>query len=193
MMYSLLWQLLAVTNTFMKQLTIGIFADRHAAEEAINRLHNELHIPNEEISYIYKNTEGDVKEVDASHVSTDTPVEGAGKGAVIGGVLGAIAGIVGIAAAFPVVGPLVAGGAIASALGLTGAVGTAAAGAVVGAATGGLVGALTHLGVGEEHAQHYQDLVMAGDVLVSIHSDKDASSVFKDSGAIETQVYKVNV
>jgi hypothetical protein len=134
----------------MKQITVGVFADRPTAEEAINRAHKELHIPDDEISYVYKNLQGEIKEVDSDDVTTDTPKEGAGKGAMIGGVLGAIAGIVGIAGALPIVGPLVAGGAIASALGLTGAVGATAAGAVVGAATGGIIGALVNLGVGKE-------------------------------------------
>jgi uncharacterized membrane protein len=177
----------------MKQLTIGVFADRKAAEEAINRAHKELNIPDDEISYVYKNTQGDVKEVDADAVTTDTPGEGAGKGAIIGGVVGAIAGIIGVAGAFPIVGPLVAGGAIATALGLTGAVGTAAAGAVVGAAAGGIVGALVNLGVGKEHAQHYEDRVMAGDVLVVTHSEEDARTLFQESGALETEVYALSV
>jgi uncharacterized membrane protein len=177
----------------MKQITVGVFADRPTAEEAINRAHKELHIPDDEISYVYKNLQGEIKEVDSDDVTTDTPKEGAGKGAMIGGVLGAIAGIVGIAGALPIVGPLVAGGAIASALGLTGAVGATAAGAVVGAATGGIIGALVNLGVGKEHAQHYEDRVKEGDVLVITHSDENAQALFMEVGALEAESYAVTV
>jgi uncharacterized membrane protein len=177
----------------MKQLTIGVFANRRTAEDAINRAHNELSIPNDDISYVYRNTEGEVKEIDSEHISTDTPEEGAGKGAVIGGVIGAIAGIVGIAGALPIVGPLVAGGAIATALGLTGAVGAGVAGAAVGAAAGGFIGALVNLGVGKEHAQHYEDRVMAGDILVVTNDEKSAQAVFEEAGALEADTYAITV
>ncbi len=173
----------------MKQFTVALFADRSAAEEAINRIHNELNIPNEDISYIYKNKSGEVKEVDASDVSTDTPAEGASKGAMIGGTIGALAGLATVAGIIPVIGPLFAAGPLAAALGLTGALGTTAAGAVTGAAAGGILGALTHLGVGTEKAQHYSDRVEAGDILVSAYAEEDATAIFRECGAIETDAY----
>ncbi|MBP7741176.1 MAG: hypothetical protein KA104_00600 [Candidatus Pacebacteria bacterium] len=177
----------------MKKFTVGLFAERSAAEETINRLHNELDIPNEDISYIYRNSQGDIKEVDADDVSTDTAVEGAGKGAMIGGTIGAIAGLATVAGIIPVIGPLFAAGPLAAALGLTGAIGTTAAGAATGAAAGGIIGALTHLGVGEEKAQHYNDRVQAGDILVTAYSEEDATEIFRSCGAIETDVYVASV
>ncbi|MEK7080093.1 MAG: hypothetical protein AAB901_02275, partial [Patescibacteria group bacterium] len=142
----------------MKKFTIGVFGAREDAEKAINRIHNELGVPSSDISYLYKNTEGDVHEIHAGDVASDTPVEGATKGAAIGGALGAIAGIAAVAGIIPVVGPLFAAGPLAVALGLTGAVGTTAAGALTGAAAGGLIGALANMGVGEENAKRYADV-----------------------------------
>lgn len=179
----------------MKKFTIGVFAAREDAEKAINRLHNELSIPNEDISYLYKNIDGEVREVEAGNITTDTPVEGAGKGAAVGGAIGALAGIAAVAGVIPVVGPLFAAGPLAVALGLTGAVGTTAAGALTGAAAGGLIGALTHMGVGEERAQRYADRVSAGDVLVATYADEDidVARLLVDAGALDTESYSLQV
>ena len=174
-------------------MSIGIFPDRESAQAAINRVHNELHVPNDDISFIYRNTDGEVVEVEADDVSTSTPVEGAKKGAVVGGTIGALAGLATVAGAIPVIGPLFAAGPLAAALGLTGAVGTTAAGAATGAAAGGLVGALANLGVGTEHAQAYSDRVEAGDVLVSVHAEEDARAILEEAGATETAIYTLIV
>ena len=177
----------------MKHMTVGIFSDRSNAEAAINRIHNELKVPNDDISYIYRNMDGDVMEVNAKHITTDTPAEGAGKGAAIGGTIGALAGIATVAGVIPVIGPLFAAGPLAAALGLTGAIGTTAAGAVTGAAAGGVIGALANLGVGQEKAQHYSDRVSEGDILVAVHTESDARSILEESGAVETEVYSLAV
>jgi len=112
----------------MKQLTLGVFLSRADAERAINELHQEARIDKNDISYIYRNQEGRVREVDADDITGDTPIEGAKKGAAIGGTLGALAGLATFAGVLPIIGPLVAAGPIAAALGLTGALGSAAAG-----------------------------------------------------------------
>ncbi|MDQ2933158.1 MAG: hypothetical protein M3Q80_02140 [bacterium] len=175
----------------MKHLTTAIFVSRDAAEKAINIIHNKLAVPNEDISFIYRNTEGEVREVDASKISTSTPVEGAKSGAAVGGTIGAVAGLAAVAGLIPVIGPIFAAGALTTALGLTGAIGTTAAGAITGAVAGGLVGALVNLGVGKEHAKRYEDLVMAGDVLVSVYSPEGSgvSELLHESGAIEVNTY----
>jgi hypothetical protein len=179
----------------MKKFTIGIFASREDAEKAINTLHTTLDIETDDISYIFRNTHGDVQEVSADAIASDTPAEGAEKGAAIGAGVGALAGIAAVAGAIPVVGPLFAAGPLAAALGLTGAVGTTVAGAATGAVAGGLIGALVNLGVGEESAQRYADRVHAGDVLVSAYADeeKNVHQVFVDCGALETEAYGLRV
>ncbi len=179
----------------MKKTVIGVFAHREDAEKAINRLHNELSIPNEEISYLYRNTEDEIKQVQADKISSDTPGEGAKKGAKAGAIIGALAGIAATAGILPIIGPFLAAGPILTAVGITGAVGSAAAGAVGGAAVGGLVGALVNLGVGKENAQRYEDEVRAGNVLVSVHTESggDAESILEDSGALSVETYTLKV
>src|SRR6266542_1288572 len=106
----------------------------------------------------------------ARDVAAQTGAEvatGAATGAGAGAILGAAAGwLVGIGAlAIPGIGPVVAAGPIASALGVAGT--TAAAGAGVGVVAGGLVGALTGWGFSEAEARAYQDGVSRGEMLLA--------------------------
>ena len=89
--------------------------------------------------------------------------EGAGFGAIMGGLLGAVVGLGAIA--IPGVGPIIAAGPLAAALGaLTGA----GIGAVTGAVTGGITASLIDLGVPEEDAHYYAESVRQGAALVSV-------------------------
>src|SRR5919112_1431901 len=90
------------------------------------------------------------------------------------------------ALAIPGIGPVVAGGALASAFGIGG--GTAVAGAGIGAAAGGLVGALTGLGFSHEEASYYDEGVRGGRTLVTVHEGDDyeegrADRLFEETGA----------
>ncbi len=176
----------------MKHLTLGTFANREDAEKAINRLHNELGVDHGEISYVYRNTEGETHEVDSSEVSSSTPAEGAKSGAVIGGSIGALAGIATAIGVIPVIGPVFAAGPLVAALGLSGALGVTTAGAVTGAAAGGLIGALANLGVGEEKAKQYADRVTAGNILLSVHAEEstDPAAVMIDCGAENVETFR---
>lgn len=179
----------------MKRITVGIFSVREEAEKAINYLHNKHGIPNEDISYIYRNKEGEVREVSAHEISSKTASEGAEKGASIGATVGAIAGIIAITGFAPIVGPLFAAGPLAAALGFTGVVGATAAGAVTGAAAGGLVGALTNVGIGAENSKRYADRVEAGNILVAVYADQslDLTNSFLEQGATDVNVYGLTV
>ncbi len=88
--------------------------------------------------------------------------EGAAKGATGGGVLGGVVGLLaGVGAlVIPGIGPIIAGGALASTL----------AGAGIGAAAGGLIGALAGIGVPEEDARHFERGFQQGGVLVTVES-----------------------
>jgi uncharacterized membrane protein len=176
----------------MKKFIMGVFPSREDAEKAIHHLHKELKIDKDEISYVYKNTEGSIEEVPIKEVSSDTPDEGARKGAKVGGTIGALAGIAAVAGFIPPVGPLIASGSLATMLGFTTAVGTTTIGAVTGAAAGGLIGALMNIGIGEEKARRYADRVEAGDILVSVHTDKDADTakVMTQYGAVDINSYR---
>jgi hypothetical protein len=67
------------------------------------------------------------------------------------------------ALAIPGIGPIIAGGALASTL----------AGAGIGAAAGGLIGALVGMGVPEEDAKHFERGFQEGAVLVTVLAGAD--------------------
>ena len=88
------------------------------------------------------------------------------------------------ALAIPGIGPVIAGGALATAFGLGG--GTAVAGAGIGAAAGGLVGALVGMGIPEAEAKHFEEGFQAGGVLVTVNGGDragDALTVLERHGA----------
>ncbi|MEG4351617.1 histidine kinase [Microcoleus sp. LAD1_D5] len=97
--------------------------------------------------------------------STDDQVGGGAKaGATAGVVTGGLIGLLGSigALAIPGVGPVMAGGAIATLLADT------VIGGAIGAAAGGLVGGLVGLGVPEDKAKVYSDRVSRGEYLVFV-------------------------
>lgn len=157
----------------MKQYTTAIFPSRELAEAAIEKLAKELKIDKDDISYVYRNTEGEVKEVDTDHVVPKSTAAGATSGAVIGGGVGAALGLATAVGVIPVIGPVFAAGPIITALGIGGTVGTAAAGAVAGVVAGGLIGALTTLGLTKVQAEKYEDLVLKGNVLVAVYAEEE--------------------
>jgi hypothetical protein len=103
---------------------------------------------------------------------TSGAAQGAGVGAGVGAALGGIGGLlVGLGAlAIPGIGPVLAAGPLAAALG---GVAGAGAGAVAGGAAGGLVGALSEMGVNEEHAGYYAEGIRRGGTLVAIQTDDE--------------------
>jgi len=179
----------------MKKTIIGVFANREDAEKAINYIHNKFGVPNEDISYIYRNTKDEIRQVDAQDISSKTPAEGASKGAKAGAVVGALAGIAATVGIIPVIGPFFAAGPILAALGVAGAVGTTAAGAVGGAVVGGLIGGLANLGVGKEKAKRYEDYVVAGNILLSVNAENSApiESAMVGHNAVDVETYSVTV
>lgn len=179
----------------MKKYTIATFPSRARAEDAINRLHAELAVPHDDISYVYKNTEGEVREVAVASVAERTPAEGAGRGAMIGGSLGVLAGLATVAGIIPVIGPIFAAGPLIAALGLgAGALGTTAVGALTGAAAGGLIGALASLGVSSEKAHEYEDRVASGNVLVAVHAEEGIGIVtmLAQCGATDIETFMLD-
>lgn len=180
----------------MKEIVIALFSAREDAEKTVQMLHHDVGIDVAEISYLYKTIDGQEKEIDTESLVSDTPAEGAGKGALIGGGLGTVAGIITIAGLVPVIGPIFAAGPLVAALGIgAGAVGTTAAGAVTGAAAGGLIGALVAWGTPEEVAKSYEERVLAGDILVAVHTEKpdEVRAVMESNNALEVNQYAISV
>jgi len=161
----------------MKKQIFALFTDIEVADQFINEAHQKVGVSGDEVSYVYRNQDGERVEGTGNDVADSTVSEGAVSGAGIGGAIGAALGIVG---SIGVLGPLgvITAGPLAATLGLTGAAGVTAATALTGAVAGGLIGALTSIGVGEPKARTYEERVKAGDVLVSVHAE-DADAVIE--------------
>ena len=167
-------------STSTRRVYGGLYRDPTAAEQGIRRFRDSGY-EGEHLGIVTRDRE------EAKELAEDTGAKaatGAATGAVAGGLLGGITGLlVGIGAlAIPGVGPVVAGGALASAFGLGG--GTAVAGAGIGAAAGGIVGALTKLGFDKDEAEYYDKGVREGRTLVTVHDDDGrAERIFDETGA----------
>ena len=166
--------------------TIGVFTTHASARAAIDEL-RAMGVADADISYLYTNIDGDIKD---GH--SDSKVgEGTAAGATTGALLGAIAGFAVANAVLPGVGTLLVAGPLAAALGLTGVAATTVAGAMTGLAAGGLVGALANIGVSEEDAKLYEDLVRSGNVLVVAREGAvSAREVFMKHGAKQIGTYE---
>lgn len=144
----------------------GSFDDRTSAERAVNAL-KDAGFTGDQIGIAMRDrtAQGQLVGDTSTHAA-----EGAATGAVGGGLLGGLVGLlVGIGAlAIPGIGPVIAGGALASAFGLAG--GTAVAGAGIGAAAGGLVGALAGMGIPETEARYFEERFRSGDTLVTVNT-----------------------
>jgi hypothetical protein len=132
---------------------VGLFSHRSAAESAIRDLRSAGFADGQVgIAMQERVDQGDLLQ-DAGSASA----EGAAKGAVSGGLVGGLVGLFG-SLLIPGLGPVVAGGVLASTL----------AGVGIGAATGGLLGALMGLGVPEEDAKHFDQGFREGGTLVTV-------------------------
>lgn len=150
---------------------VGVFPHRRDAEVAIRDL-RDAGFPMSQVSLVGPNTDPNehVAGIDTSHRHTGNQAdEGAKAGAATGATLGGLGGLlVGLGAlAIPGVGPVIAGGTLATALA------TALAGGAIGAAAGGLTGALVGLGIPDDRARFYNDRVARGDYLVMVDGTED--------------------
>ena len=119
---------------------------------------------------------------DFAHEKNTKAPEGAVAGGVSGGVLGGALGwIAGIGAlAIPGVGPFIAAGPLAAAIG----------GAFAGATVGSITGALVGMGIPEIEAKRYESKVKDGNILLSVHAKNSdevslAKKVLKEHDATD--------
>ena len=138
---------------------VGLFKNQVDAERAIQRLKQEG-FTEKQIGVAMRDR-GQQKEL-IEGTGTQA-AEGAATGAIGGGVLGGVIGLLaGVGAlVIPGVGPIIAGGALASTL----------AGAGIGAAAGGLLGALMGMGIPEEDARYFDEGFKAGGTLVTVNAE----------------------
>ncbi len=153
---------------------VGLFKNQVDAERAIQRL-KQAGFSEKQIGVALRDR-GQQKEL-IEGTGTQA-AEGATTGAIGGGVLGGVIGLLaGVGAlVIPGVGPIIAGGALASTL----------AGAGIGAAAGGLLGALMGMGIPEEDARHFDEGFKAGGTLVTVNAEgreAEARECLLESGA----------
>jgi hypothetical protein len=153
---------------------VGLFHNQADAERAIERLKQEGFSENQ-IGVAMRDRSRQQELIEGTGTQA---AEGAAAGALGGGILGGVLGLLAGAGALaiPGVGPIIAGGTLASTL----------AGAGIGAAAGGLLGALVGMGVPEEDARHFDQGFRAGGTLVTVNAGNradEARECLHESGA----------
>lgn len=167
----------------MTRTVVALYDDLPTANDAIHELVNNG-VSRSDISLIandqsgeysrYLHNSGDATEMPESGAATGAGV-GAGIGAVIGGLGGLLVGLG--ALAVPGIGPLLAAGPLAAALGgLAGA----GAGAVAGGVTGGLIGALADMGIPNENAGYFAEGIRRGGILVVARTNEEMANTARD-------------
>lgn len=151
----------------MNATLIGLFKNMDDASQAVREL-QEQGFSRDQISVVAASR---AKDADTPDIG---PIEGIGAegrpgaGAAIGGAAGFIGGI--LALAIPGIGPAIAAGPLAMALG----------GAAAGAATGGLIGLMKERGVSEEEAEYYHEGIIRGGVMVSVYATEEQADDARD-------------
>src|ERR671938_834556 len=165
-------------TTTQRTTVVGVFHEREQAREAIEALKDDGFDP-DAISILSpdKQATRDMAEETGTHAGS-----GAATGAVAGGILGGLGGwLLGIGAlAIPGIGPFIAAGAFATALG----------GAAVGAGVGAIAGALAGMGVPKEEAEYYEGEVTSGRTLVTVRADgryEEARRLLRERGAYDIE------
>jgi uncharacterized protein (TIGR02271 family) len=144
------------------EMIVALFADQREAERGIQAV-KAAGFSEQQIGVAVRDNQ---QQQELTESTGTQATEGAATGAVGGGVLGGVVGLLaGVGAlAIPGIGPILAGGVLASTL----------AGAGIGAAAGGLIGALAGMGVPEEDARHFERGFQQGGVLVTVQAGEDA-------------------
>jgi hypothetical protein len=152
------------------QAVIGVFESKNQAEQAIHALRQQG-FTNENISIV---TKKGGRQEGGEYVEDDI-TDGALTGGTIGGIGGLILGAG--ALAIPGVGPIVAAGPIAAALG--------------GAVAGGVAGGLIDWGIPAEVSRRYEQQVARGGILAVVHTDSQkvnqAAQILRQSGAKDVE------
>lgn len=168
---------------------IGTFSSRQDAEYALAQL-RDSGFPMEQVSVVARNTHTDaIAGAPVSDHIGNQAGEGATAGAVTGGAVGGLTGLlVGLGAVtIPGLGPILVGGAAATALVAT------LSGGAMGAAAGGLIGALLGIGIPEDRARIYSDRITQGDYLILVEGSQtdisQAESILNLRGIRDWGIY----
>jgi hypothetical protein len=176
----------------MNEQVYGVFNNLENAERALSAL-KDHGVGGNELSVVRRSDGAGLPQVEnlADGAITPTSAGDVVAGALKGGAAGLAVGILAGAAmlTIPGVGPILAAGPIAAALGAS-AIATAA-----GATVGGVVGYLVDQGVPEQAATRYSTAVDRGDILVAVRSPSisttDAMLMLRKYGATEIESHIV--
>jgi hypothetical protein len=169
-----------MTATTATKTVVGVFDNIHDANSAVSALEN-AGFSRDDISVIAnKNASAEYERTEQGKTDkTSVVASDAGIGAALGGVGGLLWSFA--ALAIPGVGPVLALGPLAAALG----------GAGIGAVAGGIIGALTESGIPESEASNYAEVVRRGQVLVSVRTDgmraDQAREILDDYGPLDVE------
>ncbi|TAF05830.1 MAG: histidine kinase [Nostocales cyanobacterium] len=164
---------------------IGAFPHRRDAEAAVRELRS-AGFPMSQVSLIAKEiNNGGQRNLEIGNKADEGLKTGAATGGAIGGLGGLLVGLGTLA--IPGVGPVMAGGAVATALAST------LTGGAVGAAVGGIAGGLIGLGIPEAQARVYSDRFQRGHYLVIVDGTEaqvhQAETILKGLGIEEFAIY----
>ena len=185
----------------MKQTTIGVFEERTDAEKAIDTVYKQLNIPADDISFLYRNTDGEVREVKTDAL-LDQQVSSLGVNVTIGALSGfLIGGAVGVTTVLGYTAflqGLIAVGPLASILAAVGIVGNLAiiiGTTLIGAILGVLGGALAELALSSRRMKIYSDNAEPKNIVVAVIAPErtDVLSLFRNLGAFDTRVYRLSI
>lgn len=162
-------------STQQRTTVVGVFNDHREADKAVAEL-LQAGFPNDQIGVAGRHDEtalASTADEQGSHAAS-----GALTGALAGVGLGGLVGLGVLAGVIPVLGPIIAGGTLATIL----------ANAAGGLALGGLAGALAGSGVPEEEAKYYHGEFEAGRTIVTVKADgryDEASAILRRHGAYD--------
>lgn len=160
----------AANTQTSSQTIIGVFASRSNAENAVNALRQQG-FTTEEINIISKRQENDVD-------SDDDIADGTLTGGTLGGIGGLLLGAG--ALVIPGIGPIIAAGPIAAAVG--------------GAIAGGITGGLIDWGIPADESHHYEQEVGHGSILAIVRTDvskgNSVAQILRQNGAKEVKSHR---
>ncbi len=169
-------------TTLERTTAIGVFTERSAADAALDEL-READFPADQLGFVVRDreaTEHTIMPTDITELkSMPATATGAMSGGLIGGIVGAAASLL-----IPGIGPALAGGILFATLG----------GAAMGAFAGGFTGSLIHMGIPEEEAHRYQDLLTSGHTIVTVYAPgrfEEALRILARHGAYNSAVAEV--
>jgi hypothetical protein len=154
----------------MEKTVVALYDDLMTAQKAVEKLVS-AGFNRQNISLLANDASSEyAKYLNAPATTTKVDAVNAGQGASFGAIAGALMGaLVGLGAlAIPGIGPVIAAGPLATAVGV---LGSAALGAGAGAVTGGITAALVKTGVSEVDAPYYVEGIRRGGTLLIVHTD----------------------